>query len=143
MRADGCIDYRAHADLAEAIRREAPDGIDIFFDNVGGAQLDAAILNMRPGGRIVISGQVSEYNATSPRGIRWVTPFISKRLKMAGLVVYDYRKRFPEAQARLAAWIGEGTLTYREEIIEGFDRLPTAFIGLFNHENFGRRLVKM
>lgn len=143
VRADACIDYRAESDLTGAIRRAAPEGIDIYFDNVGGEQLDAAILNMKPGGRIVISGQVSEYNAVEPRGIRWVTPFITKRLKMEGLVVYDYRKRFPEAQARLAAWIEGGVLTYREEIIDGFDNLPAAFIGLFNHENFGRRLVKM
>lgn len=143
VRADACIDYKAQRDLTEAIRREAPEGIDIFFDNVGGEQLDAAILNMKPGGRIVISGQVSEYNAATPRGIRWVTPFITKRLKMAGLVVYDYRKRFPEAQARIAGWINDGTLSYREEIIHGFDKLPAAFIGLFNHENFGRRLVKI
>ena len=143
VRADGCIDYKAQLDLADAIRREAPDGIDIYFDNVGGEQLDAAILNMKPGGRIVISGQVSEYNAATPRGIRWVTPFITKRLKMAGLVVYDYRKRFPEAQARLAGWIESGAISYREEIIEGFDALPAAFIGLFSGENFGRRLVKM
>lgn len=143
VRADACIDYKAQSDLTEAIRREAPEGIDIFFDNVGGEQLDAAILNMKPGGRIVISGQVAEYNAATPRGIRWVTPFITKRLKMAGLVVYDYRKRFPEAQARIAGWINDGTLSYREEIIDGFDKLPAAFIGLFNHENFGRRLVKI
>lgn len=143
VRADACIDYKAQSDLTEAIRREAPEGIDIYFDNVGGEQLDAAILNMKPGGRIVISGQVSEYNAVEPRGIRWVTPFITKRLRMEGLVVYDYRKRFPEAQARLAAWIEDGTISYREEIIDGFDKLPGAFIGLFNHENFGRRLVKM
>lgn len=143
VRADACIDYKAEGDLTEAIRRAAPGGIDIFFDNVGGAQLDAAILNMAEGGRIVISGQVSEYNAATPRGIRWVTPFITRRLRMAGLVVYDYRKRFPEAQARLAAWIESGALTYREEIIDGFDNLPAAFIGLFEGANLGRRLVRM
>ncbi len=143
VRANACIDYKAQNDLTEAIRREAPEGIDIFFDNVGGAQLDAAILNMKPGGRIVISGQVSEYNQETPRGIRWVTPFITKRLSMSGLVVYDYRKRFPEAQARLAAWIESGAISYREEIIDGFAELPRAFIGLFGGENFGRRLVKM
>lgn len=143
VRADGCIDYKAQSDLSAAIRREAPEGIDIYFDNVGGEQLDAAILNMKPGGRIVISGQVSEYNAAQPRGIRWVTPFITKRLKMAGLVVYDYRKRFPEAQARLAAWIESGAISYREEIIDGFEQLPAAFIGLFAGENFGRRIVRL
>lgn len=142
--ADACIDYRAENDLAAAIRRVAPGGIDIFFDNVGGEQLDAAILNLKLHGRVVISGQTSEYNSTgAPRGIRYVTPFITQRLTMAGLVVYDYRKRFGEAQAQMAAWINDGRLSYREEIIDGFDRLPDAFIGLFRGENFGRRLVKV
>lgn len=141
--ADGCIDYHSQTDLAAAIRREAPDGIDIYFDNVGGVQLDAAILNMKQNGRIVVSGQVSEYNAAEPRGIRWVTPFITKRLRMEGLVVYDYRKRFPEAHARMAAWINESKLSYREEFIDGFEKLPEAFIGLFKGESFGRRLVRI
>lgn len=142
--ADACIDYRAESDLAAAIRRVAPDGIDIFFDNVGGAQLDAAILNLKLNGRVVVSGQTSEYNSTgTPRGIRYVTPFITQRLTMAGLVVYDYRKRFTEAQAQMAAWINAGKLSYREEIIDGFERLPEAFIGLFKGENFGRRLVRV
>lgn len=142
-RADGCIDYQSQTELTDAIQREAPEGVDIYFDNVGGVQLDAAILNMKPNGRIVVSGQVSEYNAVEPRGIRWITPFITKRLRMEGLVVYDYRKRFPEAHARLAAWIADGTVRYREEIIDGFDALPDAFIGLFSGQNFGRRLVRL
>lgn len=141
--ADSCIDYRAEDDLAAAIRRTAPDGIDIFFDNVGAEQLDAAILNLRLNGRIVVSGQTAEYNTPAPRGIRYVTPFITQRLTMAGLVVYDYRKQFAAAQAQMAAWINDGKLTYREEIIDGFERLPEAFAGLFRGENFGRRLVRV
>lgn len=141
--ADACIDYRGEDDLAAAIRRIAPDGIDIFFDNVGAEQLDAAILNLRLNGRIVVSGQTAEYNAPAPRGIRYVTPFITQRLTMAGLVVYDYRKQFAAAQAQMGAWINDGKLTYREEIIDGFERLPEAFAGLFRGENFGRRLVRV
>jgi NADPH-dependent curcumin reductase CurA len=143
LKADVAIDYRAVGELSAAIRTAAPGGIDIYFDNVGGEQLDAAILNMKQKGRIVVSGQVSEYNAADPRGIRWVTPFITKRLRMEGLVVYDYRKGFGEAQAAIAGWINSGALSYREEIVEGFDNLPSAFIGLFRGENFGRRLVKV
>ena len=142
LKADAVIDHRL-GDLTMAINKAAPEGIDIYFDNVGGEQLDAAILNMKPKGRIVVSGQVSEYNAAEPRGIRWVTPFITKRLKMEGLVVYDYRKQFGEAQAAIAGWIRSGALSYREEIINGFENLPDAFIGLFKHENFGRRLVRV
>ncbi|BCW89788.1 Putative NADP-dependent oxidoreductase YfmJ [Alphaproteobacteria bacterium SO-S41] len=142
LKADAVIDHRV-GDLTMAINKAAPQGIDIYFDNVGGEQLDAAILNMKPKGRIVVSGQVSEYNAAEPRGIRWVTPFITKRLRMEGLVVYDYRKQFGEAQAAIAGWIRSGALSYREEIIDGFEKLPEAFIGLFRHENFGRRLVRI
>ena len=142
LKADAVIDHRL-GDLTMAINKAAPEGVDIYFDNVGGEQLDAAILNLKPKGRIVVSGQVSEYNAAEPRGIRWVTPFITKRLRMEGLVVYDYRKQFGEAQAAIAGWIRSGALSFREEIIDGFEKLPEAFIGLFKHENFGRRLVRV
>lgn len=143
LKVDAAIDYLAVPDLAAAIKAEAPQGVDIYFDNVGGAQLDAAILNMRERGRIVVSGQVSEYNAVTPRGIRYVTPFITKRLRMEGLVVYDYRKRFGEAVAQLASWINAGDMSYREEILRGFETLPDAFAGLFRGESFGRRLVAL
>ncbi len=140
---DAAIDYKAEPDLAAAIRREAPKGVDVYFDNVGAEQLDAAILNMRPGGRIVVSGQVAEYNAANPRGIRYVTPFITHRLTMSGLVVYDYRARFPQAMAEMAGWIREGRLKHREEFVDGLERAPEAFIGLFRGDNFGRRLVRV
>lgn len=131
----------SHLELS--IRDAAPQGVDVYFDNVGGRTLDAAILNMKPHGRIVVSGQVSEYNRAEPRGIRHVSPFITKRLRMEGLVVYDFRARFAEAQAQLAQWIQDGRLSYREEIIDGFENAPAAFIGLFTGENFGRRLVRI
>jgi len=140
---DAVIDYKAETDLDSAIAAAAPAGVDIVFDNVGGVTLDAMIGACRANARIVISGQVSEYNAVSPRGIRRVTDFITKRLTMSGLVVYDYRARFPQAVAAMAGMIRDGSLKHREEIIEGLDRAPEAFIGLFTGENFGRRLVKV
>ena len=96
---DDCFSYRG-ADLKAAIKEHCPDGIDIYFDNVGGAMLDAAIVNMKEHGRIVISGQVSEYNRAEDDlvGIRNVTRFITHRLRMEGLVVFDYFKRFREAR---------------------------------------------
>jgi hypothetical protein len=104
--------------------------------------LDAAILNMRRHGRIVVSGQIAEYNAgEKPRGIRHTLPFITQRLKMEGLVVYDYGVQFAEARAQMAEWVRAGKLTYREEIIERLEQAPSAFIGLFTGESFGRRLV--
>lgn len=138
---DIAINYKTADDLTAAFKAAAPKGIDIYFDNVGGETLDAAILNMRKNGRIVISGQISEYNTQTPRGIRHTLPFITQRLKMEGLVVYDFSVQFGEARQQMAEWVNEGKLTYREEIIEGLEQTPQAFIGLFSGESFGRRLV--
>ncbi len=138
---DTAINYKTAGDLTAAFKAAAPKGIDIYFDNVGGETLDAAILNMCKNGRIVVSGQISEYNTQTPRGIRHTLPFITQRLKMEGLVVYDYSIQFGEARQQMAEWVNEGKLTYREEIIEGLEQTPQAFIGLFSGESFGRRLV--
>lgn len=140
---EACIDYRAEPDLAAAIRREAPKGVDIYFDNVGGAMLDAAITQMNLRGRIVVSGQIAEYNAQEPRGIRNTLDFIPKRLRMEGLVVFDYAARFGEAQSRLAGWIRDGRLVFHETVIAGLDAAPEAFSGLFGGPTMGRVLVKV
>ncbi len=141
---DAAIDYKAEPDLRGAIRHLAPDGIDIYFDNVGNAMVDLMVPMMNTRGRIVISGQVADYNLPPEErpGIRHTAEFITERLRMEGLVVFDYAKQFPQAMQRMATWIHEGKLRYREEIIDGFDALPEAFCGLFRGENFGRRLVR-
>ena len=139
---DSVIDYKAEDNLVNAIEAAAPDGVDIYFDNVGGEMLDAAILNMKPKGRIVVSGQVAEYNREKPVGIRQTTRFITHRLRMEGLVVYDYAKQFPEAQAAMAALIRDGKLAYKEDISDGIEDAPRAYATLFVGANFGRRLIK-
>lgn len=138
---DVAINYKTAGDLTAAFKAAAPKGIDIYFDNVGAETLDAAILNLRKHGRIVVSGQIAEYNTSEPRGIRHTLPFITQRLKMEGLVVYDYAVQFAEARGQMAEWVRAGKLSYREEIIEGLEQAPSAFIGLFTGESFGRRLV--
>lgn len=141
---DDCFSYRG-ADLRAAIEAACPGGVDIYFDNVGGEMLDAAILNMKEHGRIIVSGQVSEYNRANDElvGIRNVTRFITHRLRMEGLVVFDYFKRFREAQAGMAGWIHEEKLQYTEDVSEGIEGSAAAFIGLFEGENLGRRLIKV
>ena len=139
---DAVIDYKAEDNLVNAIEAAGPDGVDIYFDNVGGEMLDAAILNMKPKGRIVVSGQVAEYNREKPVGIRQTTRFITHRLRMEGLVVYDYAKQFPEAQAAMAALIRDGKLAYKEDISDGIEDAPRAYATLFVGANFGRRLIK-
>ncbi len=141
---DAAINYKTAGNLTAAFKQAAPKGIDIYFDNVGAETLDAAILNMRKHGRIVVSGQIAEYNTgDKPRGIRHTLPFITQRLKMEGLVVYDYAVQFNDARAQMAEWVRAGKLTYREEIIDGLEQAPRAFIGLFTGESFGRRLVRV
>lgn len=142
---DATINYRQAKDIGAAIAAACPDGIDIYFDNVGGAMLDAAIVNMKEHGRIVVSGQVSEYNRGPDElvGIRNVTRFITHRLRMEGLVVFDYFKGFRAAQAEMAAWIQEGKLQYTEDVSEGIEGSAAAFVGLFEGENHGRRLIKV
>ena len=140
---DHAINYKTCGDLTAALKAAAPKGIDIYFDNVGGEQLDAAILNMRPRGRIVVSGQIAEYNEASPRGIRHTTPFITQRLKMEGLVVYDYAPKFNEARTQMAHWIRHRKLSFKEEIVDGLENAPAAFRDLFTGETFGRRLVRV
>lgn len=141
---DGVIDYKAESDLRKAIRTACPDGVDIYLDNVGGEMLDAAISNMNERGRLVISGAVSEYNRDKPVGIRNTLDFISKRLRMEGLVVFDYAADFQKAQMEMAGWIMEGKLSYREIITDGLENAPAAFGDLFNGADvYGRRIVKV
>jgi NADPH-dependent curcumin reductase CurA len=137
------IDYRAEANMAEALRKACPKGINAYFDNVGGELLNAAIANMRRFGRILICGQVAEYNLEPEQvqGLRDVSAFISKRLDMRGFVVLDHSEFFEEARTNMAAWLKDEKLFFREHIIEGLENAPRAFSGVFRGESFGRTLV--
>lgn len=136
------INYKERRDLSAAIRESCPEGVDIYFDNVGGATLDAAIENMNQGGRIVISGLISEYNRAEPVGIRNTLDFITKRLRMEGFVVLDYVREFAAAQSELVKWIDADELIFREEIIDGLENAPMAYRELFTGNSFGRRLIR-
>ncbi len=142
---DAAINYKSVENLAAAIEAACPRGIDVLFDNVGNAMIDTALPMMRRNGRIVVSGQVADYNVPleDRPGIRNTAEFIGSRLTMQGLVVFDDMMRFGEAQTEMGRLIAEGRLVYRDEIFEGLEALPGAFCGLFKGENFGRRLVKL
>jgi hypothetical protein len=142
--ADG-IDRHAEPDLGAAIARACPQGVDIVFDNVGNSFLSAMLPLMRRGGRIIVSGQVADYNTPAGErpGLCNTSHFITSRLTMRGLVAFDYVREFPKAWTDLAQWIIDGKLKYREDIDDGFENLPRAFIGLFKGDNFGRKLVRI
>ena len=142
---DGAIDYKAVDDLGTAVAEAVPDGVDVLFDNVGNRFVDALLPWMRMNGRIVVSGQVGDYNL-APEDIHGITNtrvFITHRVRMEGLVVFDDIADFPAAQAEMAAWIKAGKLIYREKIYEGIESAPQAFRDVFEGTYFGRHLVQL
>jgi hypothetical protein len=142
---DHAINYKTTPDLDAAIREAMPKGVDLLFDNVGNAMINRVLPMMRLNGRICVSGQVADYNLSPEEtpGIVNTKPFITHRVNMQGLVVFDFAREFPVALNEMATLIGKGELKLREERFDGIDKMPEAFCGLFRGENFGRRVVKV
>jgi NADPH-dependent curcumin reductase len=142
---DAVINYKTAPDLDAAIAEALPEGVDLLFDNVGNAMVNRVLPMMRLNGRIVISGQVADYNLTPQEtpGIVNTKPFITHRVNMQGLVVFDFAREFPEALDGMARMIAGGNLKYAEERFDGIEAMPEAFCGLFRGENFGRRVVEV
>ncbi len=141
---DAALDYKAHEDLRAGLAPLCPDGVDVYFDNVGGVATDAALGLINPRARIVICGQIAHYNAkTPPRGIRPFGTLLARRARAEAFIVYDFRERFPEAQQALARWLDAGALRVRETVVEGFENAPKAFLGLFSGANIGKMIVKV
>ncbi|MFS7243602.1 NADP-dependent oxidoreductase [Serratia proteamaculans] len=138
------IDYKA-GNLNEALHTACPEGIDVFFDNVGGDILEAGLLNMASYGRIVCCGAISQYDAQAPTAGPLGVPgmMIIKSLTMRGFLLSDFLANRERAIAELTAWVAAGELVVPEDILEGFDKLPTGLIGLLAGENVGKRLVKV
>jgi NADPH-dependent curcumin reductase CurA len=140
---DAAIDYK-NEDVAARLREECPDGADIYFDNCGGEISAAVNRRLTVGGRIVVCGAVSTYNAEGPiDGGFDPRLLIVFRARMEGFLVSDYVHRFPEAAQRLARWLTDGMLRYQEDVTEGLENAPKAFIGMLNGENRGKALVKV
>lgn len=137
---DVAIDYKAAA-LDAALDAACPDGIDIVFDNVGGATLDAAVDRMNKFGRIVLCGQIAGYDGAAMAGPRNMMRLIYGSIRMQGFLMGDYAAEVPQAVADLRAWGESGTLAYRDDIRHGFDALPASFLSLFDGTNQGTLLV--
>jgi NADPH-dependent curcumin reductase CurA len=141
---DQVIDYKAEPDLKAALRRAAPKGIDVYFENVGGAHLEAALDSARPNGRFAVCGMISIYNDETPEpGPSNLALIIGKRLRLQGFIVSDHFDLAPQFVAELSGWIKSGQLQYRETVDEGIAAAPGAFLKLFNGENVGKMLVKL
>jgi NADPH-dependent curcumin reductase len=138
----GVIDYRAENDLTAAIRRECAGGIDVYFDNVGGPTLDAALLNLRADARVVLCGRISQTVAAEPHGIRNLGMMGARRVTIRNFLVFDYHDRYPEARAWLAAQIRDGRLRQQLHIVDGLENAPRALGMLFRGENTGKLVVR-
>lgn len=142
---DACLD-RHDPNLQQAIVDSCLDGVDVYFDNVGGELLDTALLTMKQGGRVVVAGQVSEYNRDELQGIRNVREVVERRLRIEGLLVWDYLSEFRPAMSELRSWIVEGRVRFSEHIVDGFDKAPELFCDLFSGVTrvaLGRSLVRL
>ncbi len=138
---DECLDYR-EAGLRRRVRAACPEGVDLFFDNVGGEVLDAVLANLALHARVVLCGAISQYNATGPRhGIRNSSTLITRRARMEGFIVLDYADRFNEARAALAAMVHAGLLQHHEHVVAGLESAPEALNLLFSGGNLGKTLV--
>jgi len=140
---DAAIDYK-HDDVKRALRTHCPNGIDVYFDNVGGDILDAALANLARGARVVICGAISQYNATAWKGPANYMSLLVNRATMTGMVVFDWAARYPEAGAKLAGWLAQGKLVSREDVAEGgITAFHPTLLRLFKGENVGKLVLKL
>ncbi|MDZ4680256.1 MAG: NADP-dependent oxidoreductase [Saprospiraceae bacterium] len=141
---DHAINYKTTKNLKEAVKSACPEGIDVYFDNVGGEISDAVLANINKYARLPVCGAISLYNETEvPLGPRLQPIILTKSATMKGFIISDLSEHFPSATKQLTAWLNENKITFSETIVEGFDNIPQAFIDLFGGKNQGKMIVKI
>jgi hypothetical protein len=140
---DACVNYKA-GDVKKPLRQHAPEGVDVYFDNVGGDILDTVLTQIRRKARIVICGAISQYNNTTPvKGPANYLSLLVNRARMEGMVVFDWAPRYGEAVKQLGEWLREGRLKSREDVVDGIEHFPEALLKLFSGENVGKLLLRV
>ena len=141
---DEAINYNTSRILKKSVAAACPNGVDIYFDNVGGKITDAVVVNLNFHSRFVLCGQISAYNSTEvPVGPTILPRLLTRSVMLQGFIVSNYSENFGEGLTQLSKWVAEGKIKYKETIIRGFDRLPDAFLGLFSGKNQGKMLVEI
>ena len=140
---DACIDYKSGS-VRDGLKQHCPNGVDVYFDNVGGDILDAVLARINMKARIIICGAISQYNNTTPvKGPANYLSLLVNRARMEGIVVFDWAERYPEAAAQMAQWMKEGSFKTREDIVEGLENFPQTLLMLFEGRNFGKLILKV
>jgi NADPH-dependent curcumin reductase CurA len=139
---DACVDYKA-GNLYKDLKEACPKGVDVYFENVGGEILDTLLRLMNFKSRIIVCGLISDYNATEPYGVKMFRAILVNRIKVQGMIVFDWFERYGEANQALRDLVVAGKLKYRESVLEGIDKAPQGLIGLLKGQNFGKQLVKL
>ncbi|QCI63342.1 NADP-dependent oxidoreductase [Phreatobacter stygius] len=141
---DAVINYKTSGDLTKALAEAAPEGIDVYFDNVGGDHLDAALASAKGFARFVLCGMIAQYNAeTPPPGPRNIFLAVSRSLKLQGFIIGSHFDLMPDFLGEMSQWIAADRVKWRETVVEGLENAPDAFLGLFRGENFGKMLVRL
>lgn len=140
---DDCLDYKAEPSLPAALRRTCPAGIDVYFENVGGPLLEAVLGHMNPLGRLPVCGLISGYNATEDPGVKGFAHILGKRLTVMGFSIYDHMWRFEAWQPRMAELLTSGRIVYHEDVWEGVEQAPAAFIGMLRGDSLGKRVLRV
>ncbi|GLU14998.1 hypothetical protein SLE2022_315280 [Rubroshorea leprosula] len=138
---DDAFNYKEEPDFSKALRRCFPEGIDIYFENVGGKMLDAVLQNMKVRGRIAVCGMISQYNLEQQEGVHNLGNIIFKRVRLEGFLVLDYFHLYPKYQEMVLPMIKEGKIVYVEDVAEGLEKGPAALVGLFSGQNVGKQVV--
>jgi hypothetical protein len=139
---DACVSYKA-ADFRAQLAAACPSGIDVYFENVGGAVFQAVLTLLNQNARIPLCGLISDYNATEPQGGPNLRPLLAKRAMIKGFIVWDHRARTADFLRDCTTWLFNGQLKYREDIVDGLENAPSAFLKLFDGTNFGKLIVRV
>jgi hypothetical protein len=140
---DACIDYK-NGSVKDGLKQHCPNGVDVYFDNVGGDILDTVLTRINMKARIVICGAISQYNNTTPvKGPSNYMALLVNRARMEGMVVFDYAPRYKEGVAQLAAWLQDGSIKSRTDVVDGLENFPSALLMLFEGKNFGKLVLKV
>jgi len=141
---DAAFNYKEVGKLSAELARLAPEGVDVYFDNVGGDHLEAALAQMNSFGRVVCCGMISQYNATEPSSApRNLSLIVGKRLTLKGFIISDHSNELPRFNRDMATWLAQGRLIWQETIVDGLENAPQAFISLFTGEKMGKMLVRI